>query len=183
MNKYIFLNQNDIKGPALYQVSASTIEEAIHIYLKANNLSISYMEEAVKNNLLTLFSMVSSESKGYLSPFDLLNYLENLDKEIFLKDPYKYIIDLLEIKEKPKIQDSYFLNYNLSSSYFNYLLRYLIYRIPDNHLVIKYHLSTNTLSMPEFSTEPLEENPSNINRVYSLDYVPYLTIHILVYKD
>lgn len=191
MNKYIFVNYDDPSGSTLYQVSTPTIKEAIQSYSKANNLSLEDMRGAAENDLLTLFSMVSPESpKGYLTQFDLLDYLEDLDLELFLEDPYKYITHLLEnarilLDKEPKIQDPDSPEYEITFTFFNYLLGYLLYHAPqkdDNHLIIRYYPSKNTLYVPEYNKEP-KENLNNVNRVYSINYNSYITIHILVYKN
>lgn len=193
MNQYIFINLENLnEGPALYQVSAPTVKSAIETYLKVNNLSFENMAKAVTDNLLYLHLVCPQGStQGYLTQMDLEDYLKGIDLEIFLENPYKYITSLLENTrillgpEPPEIEDPNFSEHEILSSFFNYLLGYLLYHTPqkdNNHLIIRYYPSKNILYVPEYDKEP-QENKPNLNQVYSIPYNSYITIHLLVYKD
>lgn len=191
MNQHIFIDLRSLteEGPIPYQVSADTVNSAIQTYSKVNNFPLKEMMEAAENNTLYLYG-IYYRPQGLLTQIDLVDHLQNLDLEIFLEDPYKYITHLLEnarilLDGEPKIGDSNSLESEITSTFFNYLLSYLLYHNPqkdNNHLIIRYYPSTNTLYVPEYDKEP-KENLDHVNRVYSLQYNSYITIHILIYKN
>lgn len=193
MNQYIFIDLERLteKGPILYQVSTNTVNSAIQTYSKVNNFPLKEMMEAAENNTLYLYWVCfQGSTQGALTQMDLVDYLQNLDLEIFLEDPYKYITHLLEntrilLDGEPKIQDPNFLEYEITFTFFNYLLSYLLYHIPqkdNNHLIIRYYPFANILYIPEYDKEPKPDSP-NLSRVYSLQYNSSITIHILIYKN